>query len=81
MSVKYLTYVATAVIGIVAVKHPGGEAPVRHYPDGHAEIGSFYEVDLSEIDPNERLSRRYRLDSVTLASSATAVSTLIKAVV
>jgi hypothetical protein len=81
MSVKYLTYVATAVIGTVAVKHPGGEAPVRHYPDGHAEIGSFYEVDLSEIDPNERLSRRYRLDSVTLASSATAVSTLIKAVV
>ena len=79
MSVKYLTYAAAGVIGAVAVIHPGGEAPVRYYPDGHAEIGSFYEFDLSEIDPNKRLVRRYWPGSVTLPSSATAVFTLIMA--
>ena len=81
MAIEYLkrplNHAAAAALAATAVVHPGGEATVRHYPDGHAEIGSVFEFDLSEIDPNERLLRRYWPGSVTLTSSATAVFTLI----
>ncbi len=80
MAIKYLTYAAVAVVGISAVKNPGGEAPVRHYPDGRVEIGSIFEIDLNKIDPNERLSRQYLLDNVTLVSSATAIIDGIKVI-
>ena len=77
MAIKYLTYAAVAVVGAVVVNHPGGEATVRHYPDGHAEIVSYYGFDASELDPRSKLSRRFSLDSITVASTATATDVII----
>ncbi len=70
MAIKYLTYAAVAVVGAVAVNHPGGEATVKYFPNGHVEIVSFYDVNLDEIDPRSRLSRRFKLDTITMATTA-----------
>ena len=45
MAIEYLkrplNHAAAAALAAAAVVHPGGEATVRHYPDGHAEIDRF----------------------------------------
>ncbi len=63
---KPLTYTAIMVAGAVVVNHPGGEATVRHYPDGHVEIASSFHVDSIKIDSRARLSRQFSLGSMTM---------------
>ena len=67
-----LNVTAAAVIGVVAIYHPGGEATVKYFPDGHVEIASPYEIDLFHLVPGAKASRRFRQDNMTVASSATA---------
>ena len=74
MAIEYLksplSYAAVAVIGALAVVHPGGEATVKHYPDGHVEIASYFDIDLNMIDPVSRVSQRILPGRVTTASTA-----------
>ena len=68
----FLSWTAVVVVSATVAKHPGGEAMVEHFPDGHIEIASFFDIDLAHLDPASKASRRVRLDNVTVASTATA---------
>lgn len=76
MPINYMktpfSWTAAAVLAGVAAYHPGGEASVKYFPDGHAEIATPYEVVLFHLVPGSKASRRFREDNMTLASSATA---------
>ncbi len=84
MAIEYLktplTYAAVAVVATVVIKHPGGEATIKHFSDGHVEIVSSFEVDLSEVDRQTRLLRRFSEGTLTTPSSASATIKAIKSI-